>query len=125
MKTKIPKITMNQMHFMKSIKQKEIVEANDVMVEIQPYMFPPKSPFSYSTRVLLDNIDVAGKRILEIGIGCGIISIVAAKQGAFVDGVDILPECVKFSIDNAVRNKVFDRIRFYYSNMFSRVEGKI
>ncbi len=118
----VPSITLNQMDFMRRKKEKELVTVNGISVEIQPYMFPPSSPYSYSTKVLLENLDVKNKRVLEVGVGCGIISIFAAKQGAFVDGVDILPECVQFSLDNAIRNGVFEKTRFYYSDMFSNVD---
>ena len=65
-----------------------------------------------------------GERVLEIGTGCGILSVYAAKQGAKVDGVDILPECVEFSLRNAIQNGVFERTRFFYSNMFSNIDSK-
>ncbi len=121
---KIPKITEKQMEFMKSRKASEVVVVNRISAEIQPYMFPPISPYSYSTRVLLDNMHFnSGERVLEIGTGCGILSVFAAKQGAKVDGVDILPECIEFSLKNAIKNNVFENTRFYYSNMFSNTEG--
>ncbi len=123
-KKNVPKITRNQMAFMKSKKSLEKVEVNGVCVEIQPYMFPPESPYSYSTKVLLESMDLIGQRVLEIGVGCGILSIFAAKQGAFVDGVDVLRECVRFSSDNAKLNDVSDRTWFYYSDMFSDVVGE-
>ncbi len=122
MKKEVPEITLNQMEFMKQRKQRETVEVNGISVDIQPYMFPPKSPYSYSTRVLLDNMSVLPhERVLEIGTGCGILSVYAAKQGAKVDGVDILPECVEFSLRNAIQNGVFESTRFFYSNMFSNI----
>jgi release factor glutamine methyltransferase len=120
----IPEITLNQMRYMKSKKRKESIKVNGVEVQIQPLMFPPRSPYSYSTRVLLDNMYVRNQRVLEIGTGCGILSVFAAKQGAKVDGVDILPECIQFSLDNAVRNNVYRQTRFYYSDMFSNIQDR-
>jgi methylase of polypeptide subunit release factors len=122
MANNIPEITLKQMKFMKSKKSREQLAINGIMIDIQPYMFPPKSPYSYSTKILLDSMNLGRQRVLEIGTGCGILSVAAAKQGAYVDGVDILPECVQFSLDNAIRNGVFQKTRFYYSNMFSNVE---
>ena len=121
----IPQITQNQMEFMRSKKKSEIVRVNGLVAEIQPLMFTPVSPYSYSTRVLLDNMHFEkGERVIEIGTGCGILSVFAAKQGARVDGVDILSECVEFSLRNAIKNDVFKQTRFYYSDMFSNVDGK-
>lgn len=107
---------------MRSRKTRELVQVQGLDLDIQPYMFPPASPYSYSTRILLDNLHLQDQRVLEIGTGCGILSIAAAKQGARVDGVDILSECIQFSLDNAIRNNVFKNTRFYYSNMFSNVD---
>lgn len=121
----IPQICVNQMAFMGERKDEEVVSVNDVSVNIKPYMFPPKSPYSYSTRILLDNMFFAqDEKVLEVGIGCGILSVFAAKQGAYVEGVDIMPECVEYATTNALVNGVEDRTKFYYSNMFSEVTGK-
>ena len=121
----IPQICVDQMAFMRERKDEEVVSVNDVSVNIQPYMFPPMSPYSYSTRVLLDNMSIEdGQRVLEVGIGCGILSVFAAKQGAYVEGVDIVPECVEYASTNALVNGVEDRTKFYYSDMFSEVKGK-
>jgi methylase of polypeptide subunit release factors len=122
----IPEITRNQMELMKSKKRMERVRVRvrGISVDIQPFMFPPKSPYSYSTRVLLDNMQFEREeKVLEIGTGCGILSVFAAKQGAKVDGVDILPECVQVSLANSIRNKVFEKTRFFYSNMFSNIDS--
>ncbi|VVB79635.1 Ribosomal protein L11 methyltransferase [uncultured archaeon] len=122
--TKIPEITQNQMRFMMSRKKSERVIVNGISAEIQPYMFPPVSPYSYSTRILLEDMHFKkDERVLEIGTGCGILSVFAAKQGARVDGVDILPECVEFSLRNAITNGVFERTKFYYSNMFQNTDA--
>ena len=122
MATKIPQITENLMNMMRIEKHRELVELEGYTLDIQPYMFPPKSPYSYSTRVLIENMNLTNQRVLEIGTGCGILSIAASKQGARVDGVDIIPECVQFSLDNAIRNNTFQTTRFYYSNMFSNID---
>jgi release factor glutamine methyltransferase len=124
MNKNIPSITENQMKFMSSQKEPEIITVNGITAEIRPYMFPPVSQYSYSTRVLLDNMQFQkNERVLEIGTGCGILSVFAAKQGARVDGVDILPECAQYSLANAIRNGVFVKTRFFYSNMFSNVDS--
>jgi ribosomal protein L11 methyltransferase len=60
----------------------------------------------------LDNIDVAGKTVLDFGCGSGILSVAACKLGAtFVEGIDIDLQAVTASLQNAERNGVEDRFR--------------
>jgi ribosomal protein L11 methyltransferase len=47
-----------------------------------------------------------GARVLDVGCGSGILSILAAKLGATVVGVDIDPLCIEASGQNAERNSV-------------------
>lgn len=55
----------------------------------------------------LDAADVAGKRVIDYGCGSGILAIAAAKLGASaVNGVDIDPQALLATRDNAERNGV-------------------
>ena len=55
----------------------------------------------------LDSADVAGKRTIDYGCGSGILAIAAAKLGATaVDAVDIDPQALIATRDNAERNGV-------------------
>ncbi|MBZ4194032.1 MAG: 50S ribosomal protein L11 methyltransferase [Candidatus Contendobacter sp.] len=59
----------------------------------------------------LDGADVAGKTVLDYGCGSGILAIAAAKLGAQrVWAVDIDPQALMASDDNAVENEVEDRL---------------
>ena len=59
--------------------------------------------------------------VLEVGCGCGIVSLSwAAKNN--VTGVDINPSAVKASMENASRNGV--EASFRESDLFSNVSGK-
>jgi ribosomal protein L11 methyltransferase len=53
-----------------------------------------------------------GDRVLDVGIGSGILATAAALLGAgAVDGVDVEPVAVRAARENAARNGVADRIR--------------
>ena len=61
-----------------------------ISVVVAPTVFPPF--ITISTKLLLEFIEklpLNGKTFLELGCGCGIISILAAKKGAFVTATDI------------------------------------
>ena len=63
-----------------------------------------------TTRMCLESIEqrvVPGMRVLDVGCGSGILSIAAAKLGAReVVAVDIDPNCVRVTDDNARANGV-------------------
>ncbi len=59
----------------------------------------------------LDGADLSGKTVLDYGCGSGILAIAAAKLGAHrVWAVDIDPQALLASDDNAAENEVEDRI---------------
>jgi len=55
----------------------------------------------------LDNYDVSGLKVLDFGCGSGILAIAAHKLGArSVTGVDIDPQAITATLDNAERNNI-------------------
>ncbi|MGB0713134.1 MAG: 50S ribosomal protein L11 methyltransferase [Gammaproteobacteria bacterium] len=59
----------------------------------------------------LDREDCARERVLDFGCGSGILGIAALLLGAdHVDAVDIDPQALQATRDNALRNGVADRI---------------
>jgi len=64
-------------------------------------------------------------RILEVGCGCGIVSLECAFSNPknIVEGVDINRKAVALAKENAKENNI-KNARFYYSNLFSKVKGK-
>ncbi|HDZ3770677.1 TPA: 50S ribosomal protein L11 methyltransferase [Vibrio cholerae] len=62
----------------------------------------------------LDNLDLTGKTVIDFGCGSGILAIAAIKLGAAkVIGIDIDPQALQASKDNAARNGVEDQIEVY------------
>ncbi len=63
----------------------------------------------------LDGADLAGKSVLDYGCGSGILAIAAAKLGAKrVWAVDIDPQALLASDDNASENEAEDRIELFH-----------
>ncbi|WP_421269580.1 50S ribosomal protein L11 methyltransferase [Aeromonas veronii] len=62
----------------------------------------------------LDGLDLTGKTVVDFGCGSGILGIAALKLGAArVIGIDIDPQAIQASRDNAARNGVADQIGLY------------
>jgi release factor glutamine methyltransferase len=77
------------------------------------------------TFLLADNLDVRkGERVLELGTGCGLLAILAAKVGVQVVATDINPAALKCARANAVKYRVEDRIDFRLGDLFEPVVGE-
>ncbi len=62
----------------------------------------------------LATLDLKGKTVIDFGCGSGILAIAALKLGASkVVGIDIDPQALLASKDNAERNGVADQIELY------------
>ena len=92
-----------------------------VTLEIPPEVFHPG--FFFSTKLLLRYIakeHLNKKTFLELGAGSGLLSIYAARKGAFVVATDINPiaiECIKTNAQanwveiETIHSDLFDHIR--------------
>ncbi len=71
-----------------------------------------------STRLCLRALDELGEpgpaRVLDVGCGSGVLAIAAARRWPALlgEGVDVDPDAVEVSRENAARNRVADRLRF-------------
>ncbi|MDU2732079.1 MAG: 50S ribosomal protein L11 methyltransferase [Mixta calida] len=62
----------------------------------------------------LDGLDLQSKTVIDFGCGSGILAIAALKLGAAqAIGIDIDPQAIQASRDNAERNGVSDRLSLY------------
>jgi len=73
----------------------------------------------------LEDCQVSGKRVLDIGTGSGILAIAAAKLGAVeVVATDIDDAALEAAQENAKRNEVEGAVRFVKSDLLRQVEGQ-
>jgi len=63
--------------------------------------------------------DLTGKQVLDVGCGDGANSVLLAKMGAMVTGIDISPASIEFAERRAEANGVSDRTRFLCSPLES------
>ncbi len=75
------------------------------------------------TILLADNLETQrGELVLELGTGCGLLAILAAKTGAKVVATDINPAAIECASANAVLNGVEGLIDFRLGDLFEPVE---
>lgn len=91
----------------------EVPDTNAVTVMLDPGLAfgTGTHPTTFLCLGFLDGLDLQGKNILDYGCGSGILAIAALKLGASqAYGVDIDPQALIASHDNAERNHVADRL---------------
>jgi release factor glutamine methyltransferase len=96
----------------------------NLVLQVPPEVFHPG--FFSSTRFLLRHLSampVRGKKLLELGAGSGLISIVLSRMGALVTATDINEQALETLRHNARDNEASLRIR--RSDLFENLEGEI
>ena len=89
-------------------------------LQIPPGVFHPG--FFYSTRMLLEQVrklPLKGKKFLEPGCGSGLISLIAAREGAAATASDINPLATQNLIANCVVNGI--NVEVIESDLFDAI----
>ena len=83
-------------------------------------------PSTIST-LLAEALEVhPGDKVIDVGCGSGILSIIAAKLGAMrVIGVDTAPDVVEVATRNAVRHGVGDAVTFVQGDLFEPLAAEV
>ena len=95
---------------------REIPDPNAVNVMLDPGLAfgTGTHPTTALCLTWLDSLDLNNKIVIDYGCGSGILAIAALKLGAArVIGIDIDPQAIQASCDNAERNKVSEKIELY------------
>ena len=103
----------------------EEVDTDKIVIEIEPKMAFGSGTHETTSMCMeyVEDKDLSGMDILDIGCGSGILSILAKKLGAKnVLACDIDPIAVSSTIDNAKINGV--DLQAKESNLFANVEGE-
>ncbi len=98
------------------------VQGHAIVLENRPDVFCPESPSLF----LAENFRIQrGESVCDMGTGCGLYAIVAAKLGARISyGIDISNTCIRLARRNAHLNKTRRVCRFIQSDFFSRIAEK-
>jgi release factor glutamine methyltransferase len=72
-----------------------------------------------------ENLEVdAGESVLDMGTGCGILGILAAKKARDVIAVDVNPYAVRCAKENAGFNNVRGKLTFVQGDLFAWLSEK-
>lgn len=92
---------------------------NKIKLRIFPEVFPPQSEYLIG-EYLKSYSKIQELEVADIGTGSGIEAICAALLGVkHIDAIDINLISVQCAKENAILNKVDDKITFYHSDLFS------
>jgi ribosomal protein L11 methyltransferase len=97
---------------------RDVPDANAVNVMLDPGLAfgTGTHPTTALCLTWLDSLDLKDKLVIDYGCGSGILAIAALKLGAKrVIGIDIDPQAIQASRDNALRNNVSEKLELYLS----------
>jgi release factor glutamine methyltransferase len=90
----------------------------DNIFEVDEHVYEPAE----DTFLVAEKLDTKKEVVLEIGTGCGILAILAAKNAKKVVAIDINPYAIDCARRNAKNNDVHDRIDFRQGNLFEPIK---
>jgi len=76
---------------------------------------PAEDSFLFAENLLANE----GEKVLDVGTGCGMLGIIAAREASEVGAVDINPYAVRCAIENARLNGVAAKISFIQGDLFT------
>jgi release factor glutamine methyltransferase len=80
---------------------------------------------SEDTFLFAENLDVKeGERVLDMGTGCGILGVIAAKRASEVVAVDVNPYAVRCAKENARLNDARSKMAFVQGDLFTALSEK-
>lgn len=101
---------------------KRRIKLHDINIEICDDVYEPHDDTELLISVILENeTDISNKRVLEIGAGTGLISILLAKKGADVTAIDLNKKAVECAKINMKINNV--NIKVLEGDLFKPVRG--
>ncbi len=107
-----------RIYALRVISRDSICNYKQVTVKVPKGVFHPG--LFFSSILLIEEWErrpLNGKSFLELGCGSGLISIIAAKNGAITTAIDINSEAVRITEDNAKSNEV--DVEVLQSDLFS------
>ena len=93
---------------------------NNCMFAVDENVYEPAE----DTFLFAENLHVqADDTVLDMGSGCGVLGIIAAKKARSVLAVDVNPHAVRSTKVNATQNGTSDRMAFMQGDLFSALHN--
>ena len=93
----------------------------DYTFDIKDYVYEPAE----DSFLFAENLDVvSGATVLDMGSGCGILGILAAKEASSVIAVDLNPYAIRCAKENSVLNNVHSKMDFLQADLFSALKAE-
>jgi release factor glutamine methyltransferase len=103
------------------LSQRKRVFFGDFVFFVDENVYEP----SEDSFLFAENLDVReGERVLDMGTGCGILGILAAKKASEVVAVDVNPYAVRCAKQNAARNNARSKMAFVQGDLFTPLSQK-
>jgi release factor glutamine methyltransferase len=114
-------IHMLSYHFILKRRSTRVARAAGFRLLVRPTVFHPRYFLTseYFAGVI-GRLDLAGKRVADVGTGSGILALAAARAGATtVVAIDINPNAARTAGENAQANGLGERVTAVCSNLLS------
>jgi release factor glutamine methyltransferase len=91
------------------------VHFDDLLFDISDEVYEPAE----DTYLFAENLDVKkGEYVLDLGTGCGILGVLAARKADFVLAVDLNPYAIRCAIKNSTLNNANGKMAFIQADLF-------
>lgn len=91
---------------------------------VRPTVFNPADFISSKVFIsYIKTLDLAGKLILDMGSGSGVVSIIAASKGAECVAADINPVAIRCITENALQNNFSGEVTAIESDLFESLRN--
>lgn len=110
-------------HLILARRRVQVTRAAGFRLTVRPTVFHPRFFLSSECfAAFIGGLDLAGKRVVDVGTGSGILALAAARAGAeHVVAADINPHAAASAAENARANGLGDRVGALCSNLLSAV----